>query len=219
MTRESYEHQLEILEKEIENMGLAVESALALTWKAMNEIDHELSNKIIVDDRIINDMQRDIEAKCLTLITKQQPVAGDLRMVSTALKIVTDLERIGDHAADIAGLVLRFEKTSVAKCSPELKEMLYAAMKMVNDAVKSLVDRDKELAANVVQQDDIVDGFFNDIKLDVISKLKNDDSDPDLCVDTLMVAKYLERIGDHATNIAEWEVFQETGTIRDVRIF
>lgn len=219
MTREVFKGQLEKLEDEIVGMGNAVESQLLQAWKAMDDIDHVLAKKVISEDRIINDMQRDIEAQCLTIITRQQPIAGDLRVISAALKIVTDLERIGDHAADIAGLVLRFEDTSVAKCSPELENMLRESNDMVKRAIKSLIDRDKELANQVLAQDDVVDNYFNDIKLGIISKLKNDDSNPDLCVDTLMVAKYLERIGDHATNIAEWEVFQETGTIQDVRIF
>lgn len=219
MTREAYEIQLERLEKEIENMGQCVERALIETWRAMEEKNWKVAEKVINEDRIINDMQRNIEARCLTIITKQQPVAGDLRLVSAALKVVTDIERIGDQAADIAELLLRFEDTSVAECSENIKPMLFAAKEMVRKAILSLVQRDKEMAKEVSGEDDIVDGYFNAVKEEMIHKLQLKEMDADLCVDTLMVAKYLERIGDHAVNIAEWEVFQETGVIQDVRIF
>jgi phosphate transport system protein len=155
----------------------------------------------------------------LTIITKQQPVAGDLRLVSAALKVVTDIERIGDQAADIAELLFRFTDTSVAECSENIKPMLFVAKEMVHNSILSLVQRDKKLAQKVSKDDDIVDGYFNVIKNEIIEKLQSKKMDADLCVDTLMVAKYLERIGDHAVNIAEWEVFQETGVIQDVRIF
>ncbi len=219
MTRESYEIQLERLEIEIQNMGQNVENAIMETWRAMEEINCEVAKKVINEDRIINDMQRNIEARCLTMITKQQPVAGDLRLISAALKVVTDIERIGDQAADIAELVCRFENTSVAECSENIKPMLFAAKDMVHKSILSLVKRDKIMAQEISKEDDVVDGYFNLIKEEVIEKLKAKKMDADLCVDTLMVAKYLERIGDHAVNIAEWEVFQETGTIQDVRIF
>jgi len=219
MTRESYEIQLERLEMEIQNMGVSVQNAIMETWRAIEEKSSEVAKKVINEDRMINDMQRNIEARCLTMITKQQPVAGDLRLISAALKVVTDIERIGDQAADIAELVCRFEKTSVAECSENIKPMLFAAKEMVEKAIQSLVERDKKMAQQVSKDDDIVDGYFNVIKEEVIEKLKGKKMDADLCVDTLMVAKYLERIGDHAVNIAEWEVFQETGTIQDVRIF
>ncbi len=219
MTREAYKLQLEGLEAEIENMGVTVEKAIMDVWKAMDEHNLELANKIISDDRIINDMQRDIEAKCLTIITKQQPVAKDLRMVSAALKVVTDIERIGDQAADIAQLLLRFDHTSVSNCSKDIEPMLFAAKDMVEKAILSMVRRDRVMANEVAKMDDVVDGYFNTIKEEVINRLREQGADADLCVDTLMVAKYLERIGDHAVNIAEWEMFQETGTIQDVRIF
>jgi phosphate transport system protein len=219
MTRESYEIQLERLEIEIQNMGQNVENAIMETWRAMEEIDCEIAKKVMNEDRIINDMQRNIEARCLTMITKQQPVAGDLRLISAALKVVTDIERIGDQAADIAELICRFENTSVAECSEHIKPMLFAAKDMVHKSILSLVKRDKKMAQEISKEDDVVDGYFNLIKEEVIEKLKAKKMDADLCVDTLMVAKYLERIGDHAVNIAEWEVFQETGTIQDVRIF
>jgi len=218
MTRNNYEMQLSNLEEEIQKMGAFVDAALLTTWKALEEQDAELAQKVIHEDRYVNDMQRSIEANCLSIITKQQPLASDLRMVSAALKVVTDIERIGDHAADIAELVIRCKECDLSFYSKHMKPMLYAAREMVEEAIDSLIKRDSEKARLVIAKDDIVDGLFNEVKGDVVAHLQTNPGDVDFCIDALMIAKYLERVGDHAVNICEWEVFQETGTIRDVRI-
>lgn len=173
---------------------------------------------IVQNDRIINDMQRNIEAKCLTLLTRQQPVAGDLRRVSAALKVVTDIERVGDHVSDMAELFLRMKMPVLREYSESLPAMIDAVRKSVNESIEAFVDSNMEAAMDVIAFDDVIDDYFNKVKEDIIQDLKEGRKNPDDCVDVLMVAKYLEKIGDHATNISEWAAFQKTGNIEDIRL-
>lgn len=158
----------------------------------------------------LNKMERDIETLCLKLLLRQQPVAGDLRQISAALKMITDMERIGDQAEDIAEIIAFLNGRSGAECG-DIDKMAKAATKMVTNSIEAFVKRDVELAKEVIAQDDIVDDYFNRVKQDLIERISSDPSDGEFALDLLMIAKYFERIGDHATNIAEWVMFSVTG--------
>lgn len=216
--RMNFEHELEELKLNLEEMGGCIEVVFDKLYDGIERHDEELIRNIIKNDRAVNDMEKNIEAKCLSLITKQQPIARDLRMVSATLKVVTDLERIADHGADIAELALRLHKRDVWAFSSHMKPMMEATRKMVHDAVDAFSNRDEEAAKSVIAFDDVIDDYFNQVKSDVLALLKKEEEDPDDCIDILMMAKYLERVGDHGVNIGDWEVFQETGTMKHVRL-
>lgn len=163
-------------------------------------------------------MERRIESMCLNLITKQQPIARDLRLVSAALKVVTDIERVGDHVSDIAELLLRLEMKDLSEFSPHLSGMIDATRELLDKSVEAFLNRNREEAEEVIRGDDVVDMLFNKAKMDLIHYLKTDTKNADECIDVLMLAKYLEKIGDHAVNIGEWEIFQETGSVENIRI-
>ncbi len=216
--RPTFEQELKQLHEDVREMGMIVENTYDELFEAVNNQAEEVLERIMKSDRIINDMQRSIEASCLTLITKQQPVARDLRMVTAALKVVTDIERIGDHCADIAELMLRLDMAELTKYSQHLPKMIEETKRLEHIAVNAFVNRDLAAAKQVILDDDIVDDLFNKVKMDLVEHIKNGTVSADECVDVLMLAKYLEKIGDHAVNIGEWEDFQENGTIDDVRI-
>lgn len=218
MTRITFEQELDILKISLEEMGRYVEFAIDKLIEAIETQDKELAEYLIKNDRNVNDMERNIEAKCLSLITKQQPIAKDLRMVSSALKVVTDIERIGDNVADIAELIIRNIQVDIPRYSMHLLPMTEAAKAMVHDAVETFLSRDAEKAVDVIKSDDIVDDLFNKVKNDIIGAIRAGEENIDISIDILMISKYLEKIGDHAVNIAEWEIFQETGSMNDVRL-
>lgn len=213
-----FEHELEALRASVTRMGGTVEQVYAKLFLALKQKNKEEMASIVQNDRIINDMQRNIEARCLTLLTKQQPVARDLRMVSAALKVVTDIERVGDHVSDMAELFLRMDMPVLEEFSDSLPEMVNAAKRSVCEAVDAFADRNTEDAKEVIAYDDVIDDYFNKIKEDLIKDLREGRKDPDACIDAIMITKYLEKIGDHAVNIGEWAIFQETGNIDDVRL-
>ena len=212
--RVTYELELEKLNQDLKEMAHMVENAIEQTFVAFEDQNHEKAEEIIKGDRTINDMERAVESRCLSLILRQQPVACDLRQVSTALKVVTDLERIGDHASDIAELILRIKVEHAYHIVKHLPTMAAAAQKMVHDAIEAFIAQDLEAAMEIIKRDDEVDTLFNQVKTDVIDLLKTSPNQADQGIDLLMVAKYLERIGDHATNIAEWVEFSITGSHR-----
>ena len=216
--RSIYMEELHSLRRSVKEMGEAVEASFDQLLTAMDSKDEDLEMKIISGDRVINDMERNIESRCLSLITRQQPIAGDLRMISAALKVVTDIERIGDQTADIAELMLRMKGTELDHYSRHIMGMLGVAKEIVHDAVDAFVNRDSKAADEVIRHDDVVDELFSKVKDDLVRRLQEGVPDVDACVDVLMIAKYLERIGDHAVNIAEWELFQESGSIKDIRL-
>lgn len=216
--RMNFEHELEMLKLNLEEMGGRVELIFDKLYEGIDKQDEELIKNIIKNDRTINDMEKNIEAKCLSLITKQQPMANDLRMISASLKVVTDLERIADHAADIAELALRLLNEPIWNYSVSLKPMMESTRKMVHNAVDAFVNRDEQAAKAVIDYDDVIDDYFNHVKYDVVNLLKQEDKNPDNYIDILMIAKYLERAGDHGVNIGDWEIFQETGIINHVRL-
>ena len=161
-------------------------------------------------DAGIDKMERDIESLCLKLLLKQQPVASDLRDISSALKMISDLERIGDQASDIADLY-RYTSGAEDKTSADLREMAQESVKMVNESIDAFVRRDLVMAREVIAYDDVVDRWFERIKTDLIAAISADNTKGEYYLDLLMVAKYLERIGDHATNIAEWVEYSILG--------
>lgn len=234
-TRVNFEQQLNELKKSLEEMGNTVETAIDCLFDTMNSMSPESTEFVIKNERMINDMERAIEAQCLSLITRQQPIVGDLRLISSALKVVTDIERIGDHAVDIAELIRRWKGINLVEYSPHILPMITACKEMVHNAVEAFTNQDSRQAKRVIENDDIVDNLFNKMKEDVIATLKQQENNekipgtamldrenrlasPDICVDIMMIAKYLEKIGDHAVNIAEWEIFRETGSIQNVRL-
>lgn len=213
-----FEQELQELKDRVTEMGVKIEEVYDRLFLLLQEKDREGMKEVVINDRLINDMQRNIEARCLSLLTKQQPVARDLRMVSAALKVVTDIERIGDHVSDMAELLLRMDMPELSEFSDSLPKMIVSAKMIVSESIEAFVARDMDDAKDVIAYDDVIDNFFNQIKEDLITDLKSGKKNPDDCIDVLMLAKYLERVGDHAVNIGEWAIFQETGNIDDVRL-
>jgi phosphate transport system protein len=219
MVRANFEKELKALHVEIIELGSFVENAIKDSIAAFKNHDIELCKQIIKNDKKADEMERSIEAKCLWLIAREQPIAGDLRMITTALKIITDMERIGDHAADIAELTMRIDSKSIFADSNHIAQMATVAVSMVKGAVTAYVNSDLELAKAIGERDDEVDDYFNQIKNDFVNILKSGDQQMDSAVDFLLIAKYLERIGDHAVNICEWVHFSQTGEHKNTKIF
>ena len=209
--RNRFEMQLEGLNNDLITMGALCENAIACAVKALMQNDMELVTKAVAAEREIDRKERDIESLCLKLLLEQQPVARDLRLISSALKMITDMERIGDQARDIAELV-KHNDLSESKNKVNIIEMSEAAIKMVTDSIDAFVKRDLALAKSVIEYDDVVDNYFISIKNDLVQYIAHNPSRADQVMDIFMIAKYLERIGDHATNIAEWVVFSIAGT-------
>ncbi len=208
--RSKFDEQLEYLNVELIKMGALCEEAISSAIKALLDDDREMSRKARDTDREIDQKERDIEALCLKLLLQQQPVARDLRVISSALKMISDMERIGDQAADIAEIT-SFIIGSNAQGRIHLRDMALAAINMVTESIDSFVKKDMALAEHVIQADDVVDALFLKVKTELISLIQNDNGGAETYLDLLMIAKYLERIGDHATNIAEWVLFSITG--------
>lgn len=207
--RSHFDEQLAQLNRELAEMGALCEEVIALAAKALLEGDNKLAAMVAPLDSEIDQKERDIESLCLKLLLQQQPVARDLRQISAALKMITDMERIGDQAEDIAEIVTYME--SECDDSTLLREMAKATIKMVTESVDAYVRRDTELAAMVIAEDDIVDDYFNQVKKELIAEISKNPISGEQTLDLLMVAKYFERIGDHAVNIAEWVIFSVTG--------
>ncbi len=207
--RSRFDEQLSLLNKELIEMGALCEEVIALATKALIAADRELAQKVAPLDSEIDRKERTIESMCLKLLLQQQPVARDLRQVSAALKMITDMERIGDQAEDIAEIVCSVGRP--IENDGLLREMAQAAIKMVTESVDAFVKHDIILAKKVVRDDDIVDHYFDEIRRTLIQKLSHDPDDGEAAVDLLIIAKYFERIGDHAVNIAQWVIFSITG--------
>jgi phosphate transport system protein len=216
--RLSFDAELKLLKEDLYDMAHLIEIAIEKVMIAFETQDENLAREIIQGDRIVNDIEKAIEARCLSLIIKQQPVAKDLRIVTTALKVVTDMERIGDHAADIAELILREKREHIFDLVKYIPDMGRATKQMVHDAVEAFTTMNVEKARDIMKQDDIVDDLFDKVKLEVANILKTSSDQVDQCVDILMIAKYFERIGDHVVNICEWTEFHETGSLNNIRL-
>ena len=210
MVRCHFDAQLEQLHTELIKMGALCEEAIRASVTAMEEFSPEAAEKAQEKDSVIDRKERDIEALCMRLLLQQQPVASDLRRISSALKMISDMERIGDQARDIAE-IMKHVKQHDAEREKHIRQMAEAVVKMVTDSVDSFVKMDLELAQSVIRYDDVVDELFVTVRKEIIESISTDRASGELYVDLLMAAKYLERIGDHATNIAEWVEYAITG--------
>ena len=208
--RSRFDQQLALLNRELTLMGALCEDILSKVPQSMMDWDPDLKKNIQPVAQEIDQKERDIEALCLKLILHQQPVARDLRVISAALKIITDMERIGDQAEDIAEIIT-YLGGRTGDTHTQIQKMARAAIGMVVDSVDAYVRKDLALAEKGIQEDDVVDNYFTAIKKDLIAWIAQQPQDGEYALDLLMIAKYLERIGDHATNIAEWVIFSITG--------
>lgn len=208
--RNKFDEQLELLNVELIKMGALCEDAIANVAKALICDDDSYADAVFPLDAEIDQKERDIEALCLKLLLQQQPVASDLRKISSALKMISDMERIGDQAADIAE-ISKFVSNNNTKSEIRIADMAKATIKMVTESVDSFVNKDVELARAVIKYDDVVDDLFTEVKNELISLISQNSKNGEFCLDLLMIAKYFERIGDHATNIAEWVEYSLTG--------
>lgn len=209
--RELFQKQLEALHIMLIEMGALCEQVIERTYKVIETEDKEAAAEIMEKDSIIDMKEREIESICLKLLLHQQPVASDLRQISAALKMITDMERIGDQASDIADIVKVSKNLKVPAHATKIAEMAKATMKMVTESIDSFVKQDLEIARKVIDDDDYVDNLFLEIKHQLVENMTNDEENKEQTLDILMIAKYYERIGDHATNIAEWVEFAITG--------
>lgn len=208
--RPRFDEQLDLLNKELITMGALCESAIAMSAKALTEGSPESAKTVPDLSAQIDHKEREIEAMCLRLLLQQQPVAKDLRIVSSALKMVTDMARIGDQSADIAEIVA-LENIYSTDDTQVILDMSAAVIKMVTDSIDAFVKKDMKMARAVIEYDDIVDSFFNQVKQMLIDLFSKPKTDGEYAIDLLMIAKYFERIGDHAVNIAKWVLFSITG--------
>lgn len=208
--RNRFDAQLEQLNIELIEMGALCEQVIGKTYQVLMEEDREAAKDIIEKDVIIDQTEREIETLCLKLLLQQQPVARDLRQVSAALKMITDMERIGDQAADIAEIITTTNLAAPSDNIP-LGKMAEATTKMVTDSIDAYVKRDLNIARHVIEYDDVVDDLFDKVCQTLLEALQNDVNAGAYVMDLLLIAKYYERIGDHATNIAEWVEFSITG--------
>ena len=209
--RNRFDKQLEQLNNDMIMMGALCESAIAQAIKALYENDVANAKQAIENDSEIDQMERDIENMCLKLLLQQQPVARDLRLISSALKMITDMERIGDQAADISGIVIYLNGKPYIKSLEHLPQMAEAAIRMVSGSIDAFINKDLALAREIIAMDDVIDDLFDTIKGELIDLISRNPENGEQAVDLLMIAKYFERIGDHAQNIAEWAEYSITG--------
>ena len=208
--RSQFDEQLELLHKELITMGALCENAIALSAKALAEGNIKVAAQVPELSAEIDQKERAIEAMCMRLLLQQQPVAKDLRTISSALKMVTDMERIGDNSGDIAEII-SMANIKASHDTLNIHDMAVATMKMVTESIDAFVKRDTKLAKAVIDYDDVVDGHFDRVKKLLIERLGQPDTDGEYALDLLMIAKYFERIGDHAVQIAKWVLFSITG--------
>ena len=209
--RNRFDRQLEQLNTEMIEMGAMIEQAIEQAVTALVTQDVEKAKKSIAADDEIDRQEREIESLCLKLLLQQQPVAKDLRQISSALKMITDMERIGDHAADISEITISLSNQEYIKKLEHIQEMAKETMQMLIQAVDAFVEKNKEKAEEVIKRDDVVDDLFAQVKKDIIGLIHENPENGEQAADLLMIAKYFERIGDHATNISEWVIFSIIG--------
>lgn len=209
--RRRFDEELDKLNLELIKMGSLIENAIESSVKALINQDLSMVKKVNELEIEIDDMEKSIESHCLKLLLQQQPVASDLRLISVALKIITDMERIGDNAEDIAEIAKYIADQKFIKEIVHIPQMAQATIRMVKRSLDAFVNKDKELAIEVIKSDDIVDNLFQVIKDELIEMIQEDKSNGEQAIDLIMIAKYFERIGDHAENIAEWVIFSITG--------
>ncbi|MDR2360837.1 MAG: phosphate signaling complex protein PhoU [Oscillospiraceae bacterium] len=216
--RNRFDEQLSNLNTSLIEMGALIETAIAGAVKALVNQDAELADKVRHGDNAVNAKEKEIESACLKLLLNQQPVARDLRQISTALKMITDMERIGDQAADISELCVYLADQEYITKLTHIPRMAEATIKMVTDAIDAFVRKDIALAEMVIAYDDVVDSLFMTVKRDMIALIQQDAANGEQALDLLQIAKYFERIGDHAQNIAEWVIFSLTGKHEEIQV-
>lgn len=205
--RNKFDMQLMALNQEMLKMGTMIEESISRSIGAFSKRDVDKANEIIDNDEAIDDQQKKIEGICFNLLIQQQPVARDLRVITAAMKMVTDMERIGDHAADICEMTILMQKNGKYDSLKDINKMATETVYMLNSSIEAYVDKDAKKARDVIAHDDVVDNLFMNAKSDIIKMIINNEEDGENIADLLMVAKYFERIGDHATNIAEWVLY------------
>jgi phosphate transport system protein len=211
MMRNRFDTQLEELNTELIRMGSLIEASITNAVKALIDQDKSQAKKAIQEDLEVDQKEQEIENLCLKLLLQQQPVARDLRLISAALKMITDMERIGDQAADISEIAIYLSEAPYVTKLVKIPQMAEETVKMVTGSIDAFVKKDLNMAQAVVDADDIVDDLFLQVKSDLINLIHENAENGSQALDLLMVAKYLERIGDHAVNIAEWVIFSITG--------
>lgn len=209
--RSRFDTQLEELNLDLIKMGALVETAIETAVNALIKRDQDLAQKLIELEKETNEMERNIESRCMKLLLQQQPVASDLRLIGAALKMITDMERIGDNAADIAEISTHLGPVENSPGFLHIPQMAQSTISMVKRSVDAFVNRDKIVAQAVITDDDTVDALFRVIRSDLIGLIRTEQDFAEQAIDLMMIAKYFERIGDHAQNIAEWVVFAITG--------
>lgn len=209
--RNRFEEQLELLNNDLIEMGNLIESSIEAAVTALIERNVELAKRVVDGDKEVNEKEKEIESRCLKLLLRQQPVAKDLRLISSALKMITDMERIGDQAQDISEITIRLAQEKYFKELVHIPKMAKETIKMVKGSIDAFVKMDLDLVLEVIRNDDKVDELFKIIKEELIEKIREDIQYSEQAIDLLMIAKYFERIGDHSQNIAEWVYFAITG--------
>ena len=212
--RDFFQEQLNQLNQELIRMGAACEEIIELASRSLTDYSADLAKSVSAVGAQIDESERTIETICMKLLLRQQPVARDLRVISAAMKMITDMERIGDQAEDIVEIVPHLITYPDAKF-PKIREMAKAAQSMVTEAVNAYVKQDLEMARKVMAHDDVVDNYFTRVKSGIIDIIAAEPAHGEFALDLLMIAKYFERIGDHCTNIAEWVEFSVTGIHKD----
>lgn len=209
--RSRFDEQLTLLNHSLIEMGAMVEAAIHTASEALVHQDADIARSVIAGDEAVDQKEKDIERQCMQLLLQQQPVARDLRLISSALKLITDMERIGDQAADIAELTVYLSSQTFIKKLIDIPMMAEATMKMVTTSIDAFVKKDVYLAEQVIDGDDIVDNLFMAVKKDLVALIMQSEENSEQAMDLLMIAKYFERIGDHAVNIARWVIYSITG--------
>lgn len=209
--RGNFDFQLEYLNNNLVEMGALVEKAIGNAIDALVHQNVKQARENLLFDRSVNDKEREIEHQCLKLLLLQHPVASDLRLISSVLKMITDLERIGDQAQDISELVIRLSACTYIKRLDHLKQMAEKTSEMVTKSIDAFVSKNMLLAQKVIDSDDEIDNLFNQVKEELIALIHQNVDNGEQAIDLLMIAKYFERIGDHAVNVAEWVIFSITG--------
>lgn len=212
--RRRFDEQLNMLNEELIHMGTMIEGAIQQSIDALLKQDIDAAKKIMAADEDIDREQKKIENLCFTLLMQQQPVASDLRVISAAMKMVTDMERIGDHAADISEITIMLAKEPYTQNLELINKMASETMLMLIHSIEAYVEKDMEKANEVISHDDIVDDLYIQAKQRLIDLIHEDKNNGEQASDLLLIAKYFERIGDHATNIAEWVIFSLDKTPR-----
>ena len=205
--RSKFDEQLKILNQEMMFMGSMIEDSIQKAIDALMSQDKELARKIMESDSDVEHEQKKIEGICFNLLMQQQPVARDLRGISAAMKMVTDMERIGDHASDISEITIMLADKPYVLEQDDIKKMASETVLMLIRSIEAYVEKDMEKAKKVIKHDDVVDDLFDKVKSEIIEMIRKEPEDGEQATDMLMIAKYFERIGDHATNIAEWVIF------------